>query len=133
MSYANHSQSLWRLIGHSEGELNSWDDGGAHFSKITIDIETKRKIGCRVSWLCILFYQRGEIIAWHPIFTMGELKIYDNRYILFSTRGSNPSYRAKVCICHPARSIYSKPINVYVKQKKCLKARFLFFTRDISY
>lgn len=49
------------------------------------------------------------------------------RFIQFSTRGFNPSYRAKACICHPARSIYNKPINVYVKQKMCSKASFLFF------
>lgn len=134
MLYHNHSQSLWRLIGHSKGKLNSWDDGGAHFPEITNDFETKRKIVCRVSWFCIFFFlsKRGNKTV-TSYFYDWRVRNIRNRFIQFSTRGFNPSYRAKACICHPARSIYNKPINVYVKQKMCSNASFLFFTCGIGY
>lgn len=126
MLYHNHSQSLWRLIGHSKGKLNSWDDGGAHFPEITNDFETKRKIVCRVSWFCIFFLSKRGNKTVTSYFYDWRVRNIRNRFIQFSTRGFNPSYRAKACICHPARSIYNKPINVYVKQKMCSNASFLF-------
>ncbi len=76
--------------------------------------------------------KRGNKIV-TSYFYDGRVRNIRNRFILFSTRGFNPSYRAKAWICHLARSIYNKPINVYVKQKMRSKARFLFFTRDIGY
>lgn len=54
---------------------------------------------------------------------IGELEIYETDSY---SSAHVVLIRAKACICHPARSIYNKPINVYVKQKMCSKASSLF-------
>lgn len=64
---------------------------------------------------------------------IGELEIYETDSYSSAHVVLIRAIEQKACICHPARSIYNKPINVYVKQKMCSKASSLFFTRGIGY